>query len=381
MDGDAPASPVGPPPSPGVVSAPAGPSPLPEQASPEGDLPGQASPEAEDVDEADDGDEPKDVQELTESKKERKERRKKEKKDKEAAPPKPKMDKTMGYVKHEDLDWIWIGGAEDARDAVALKKHNVRYVLNCTHVRAEGGVSNFHDKDPFFSYKRLSMGDNATENLTSRFQPAWDFLETARVREDGGVLVHCQQGVSRSVSMVVAYMMKYYRFRFEDALKIAKESRSQACPNEGFTAQLKELDETLHTTNGYEKMPPKRKAPPVGAPLATVGPARPGVGPARGPVGPARPGVGPAAGPAVGAAKGPVGPARGPVGPARPGVGPQRGPVGPSAPGPAPRPAVGPAGPAKPEKRKVSGPAVGPARPEEGPSKPKKARSDAVDLT
>jgi len=295
-------------------------------------------------------------------------------------------DKTMGNIKDEELDWIWIGDAEDARDAPNLRKHNVRYILNCTPLRADGGVSNFHEKDSNFCYCRIAMGDNATEHLSSRFEESWQFLERARVREDGGVLVHCQQGVSRSVSMVLSYLMKYYGKTFGEALALAKTARKQACPNDGFTQQLKVLEETLRTTNGYEKVPPKRTralSGPIGpasrGAVASVGSSA--SGPARGPLGPS---VGPAAGPSIGPGRGPtVGPSRGP-----PPAGPSRGPlVGPS---------VGPGngvqassakGSALPttEKRKA-GPTVGPAKPVSGPvvdpSKTKKVRrGSSIDLT
>ncbi|CAE7674797.1 RRC1 [Symbiodinium pilosum] len=85
------------------------------------------------------------------------------------------------------------------------------YVLNCTPPRSDGGVANVYEKDPKFEYCRVSLGDNATETLQSRFEASWVFLEKARIREDGAVLIHCQQGVSRSVSMAMSYMMKYYR--------------------------------------------------------------------------------------------------------------------------------------------------------------------------
>merc|ERR1719229_841725 len=114
-----------------------------------------------------------------------------------------------------------------------------------------------------FDYHRVPVGDNATERLLPHFQDAWNFLERVRIREDGGVLVHCQQGVSRSVSMVLSYLMKYYRMTFDEALALAKAARKQACPNDGFEAQLRELDETLRRTNGYEKIPPKKKQAPA----------------------------------------------------------------------------------------------------------------------
>jgi len=269
----------------------------------------------------------------------------------------------MGALQHEELDWIFIGDADDARDASKMRAKNVRYVLNCTMGREFGGVHNYHEKDKYFDYCRLAMADNATEPLSTRLDKAFDFFEKVRVREDGGVLVHCQQGVSRSVSMVVAYLIKYYRFSFDEAKALCQKSRKQANPNEGFEKQLRELEENLRATNGFEPVPPPRKRPAEfpagGAVKAARGPA----GPARGPAGPARGPVGPA------------GPPRGPAGPSvGPGVGPSVGPaVGPSA-GPSVGPSVGPAaGPA-------CGPSVGPAvGPSVGPALPPKEKKEKKD--
>jgi len=270
----------------------------------------------------------------------------------------------MAALHHEELDWIFIGDADDARDASRLRSHNCKYVLNCTMPRADGGVMNYHEKDKSFEYLRLAMADNATEPLEARIEKAWDFLEKVRIREDGNVLVHCQQGVSRSVSMVVAYLIKYYRFTFDDAKALCQKSRKQACPNEGFENQLREMEEKLKATNGFEKVPPSRKRAaviPAGGPMkAARGPS----GPARGPSGPVGPPRGPA-GPPRGPAGPPSGPARGPVGPA----GPPRGPVGPAGP-PSAGPSVGPAGP-------PVGPSVGPAAgPSVGPALPSKEKKD-----
>eukprot|EP00929_Paragymnodinium_shiwhaense_P080209 TRINITY_DN4181_c0_g2_i1.p1 TRINITY_DN4181_c0_g2~~TRINITY_DN4181_c0_g2_i1.p1 ORF type:complete len:2085 (-),score=719.12 TRINITY_DN4181_c0_g2_i1:212-6466(-) len=294
-----------------------------------------ASPSPEQDDEGTD----KDAKENKEGKQKKEKKDKKEKKEKTGLNlPAHLKSQTMGALQNEELDWIWIGNADDARDCVALRKHDVKYILNCTQPRNNGGVSNYHEKDPNFTYCRLAMGDNSTERLATRFQTAWDFFEKVRVREDGGVLVHCQQGVSRSVSMVICYLMKYYRWTYDDALKLCRKTRAQAGPNEGFEGQLREFEEELRKTNAYEKTPPPRKKRQleVGAPAGAA--KRPNVGPARGPAGPAR---GPA-GAAPGPARGPVGPAVGPAGP----------PAGPSV-GPSVGPAVGPGvGPAMPEKVK-----------------------------
>lgn len=47
-------------------------------------------------------------------------------------------------------------------------------------------------------------------------------------------------GRSRSVSIVLAYLIKYHKMTFEDGLKLVKLNRSIAIPNDGFIEQLKE---------------------------------------------------------------------------------------------------------------------------------------------
>merc|ERR1719213_311128 len=145
------------------------------------------------------------------------------------------------------------------------------------------------------------MADNATQDITHALEKAWDFFEKARIREDGNILVHCQQGVSRSVSMVISYLIKYYWYSFDDAKALCLGCRKQANPNEGFEKQLREMEEHLKATNGFEKVPPSRKR----AAAATIGGIQK-------------------------AARGPAGPPRGPAGPARGPAGPPRGPAGPS---------------------------------------------------
>eukprot|EP00439_Symbiodinium_sp_Y106_P084170 s351_g25.t1 len=71
-------------------------------------------------------------------------KKKKEKKEKKAEVVK---DEKMGQVKVEDLDWIWIGGAEDARDREALERANIRQQLveriNFCKQQEHGRVGNF----------------------------------------------------------------------------------------------------------------------------------------------------------------------------------------------------------------------------------------------
>ncbi|CAD7943621.1 unnamed protein product [Amoebophrya sp. A25] len=110
------------------------------------------------------------------------------------------------------LPWLFIGGKDEAKDLNLLRKHNVKYVINCTPPKTEGGLLNFHEKSHAgaISYLRLRMQDNASEKLERWLPPAFEFLNQCRIRQDGACLVHCKEGISRSVSVVIAYMLAHF---------------------------------------------------------------------------------------------------------------------------------------------------------------------------
>ncbi len=55
----------------------------------------------------------------------------------------------------------------------------------------------------------------------------------------GRVLVHCSQGVSRSVTLVIAYLMWRHGQCFEEAFAAVKAARGVANPNIGFVCQVR----------------------------------------------------------------------------------------------------------------------------------------------
>lgn len=54
----------------------------------------------------------------------------------------------------------------------------------------------------------------------------------------GSVLVHCAAGQSRSVAIVVAFLIWHLGMSFDDAMKHVKSRRLCACPNIGFVKAL-----------------------------------------------------------------------------------------------------------------------------------------------
>ncbi|XP_061051638.1 dual specificity protein phosphatase 22 isoform X4 [Eubalaena glacialis] len=122
----------------------------------------------------------------------------------------------------------------DARDAEQLSKNKVTHILS-VHDSARPTLEGV-------KYLCIPAADSPSQNLTRHFKESIQFIHECRLRGEG-CLVHCLAGVSRSVTLVVAYIMTVTDFGWEDALRTVRAGRSCANPNLGFQRQLQEFEE------------------------------------------------------------------------------------------------------------------------------------------
>lgn len=97
------------------------------------------------------------------------------------------------------------------------------------------------------------------ENIIQHFPTAIDFIDDALKDKNGtnAVLVHCFYGVSRSSTLVIAYLMKKYSLTYQKAFERAKSKRSLVHPNHGFAVQCKlfyKMNYTIDPQNKYYKV-------------------------------------------------------------------------------------------------------------------------------
>jgi len=100
------------------------------------------------------------------------------------------------------------------------------------------------DAETKHSDKRINVMDADGVDLKSHFDDAANWIH-ARLTENiiNKVLVHCFAGISRSPSIVAAYMIKYHNYGASRALATIKAYRSIIYPNNGFRQQLEEYAE------------------------------------------------------------------------------------------------------------------------------------------
>lgn len=159
-------------------------------------------------------------------------------------------DKNGGLVKRDKIaffdkecskvaEHIYLGGDAVAKDREILKQNGITHVLNCV-----GFVCPEYFKADFV-YRTLWLQDSPSEDITSILYDVFDYFED--VREQGGrVFVHCCQGVSRSTSLVIAYLMWREGQSFDDAFQYVKAARGIADPNMGFACQLLQCQKRVH---------------------------------------------------------------------------------------------------------------------------------------
>lgn len=125
---------------------------------------------------------------------------------------------------------LFLGDVYAAHNTKELKKRNITHIVTCTV-----GVS-----PPFpeaFQYKHLKILDCAAETINEHFAETSSFIASA-MEEGGRVLVHCIRGVSRSATIVCAYLMTALKISHIDAVKTVRAKRPIARPNYGFMMQL-----------------------------------------------------------------------------------------------------------------------------------------------
>lgn len=134
---------------------------------------------------------------------------------------------------------LYLGNAANSEDVEALTKHNIKYVLNVT-----ADLPNVFEATGAIKYMQIPIADHWSQNLATYFPQAIQFIEEART-SDTGVLVHCLAGVSRSVTITVAYLMSSLRLSLNDAFTLVRSRKSNIAPNFHFMEQLNSFEKEL----------------------------------------------------------------------------------------------------------------------------------------
>ncbi|XP_062975445.1 dual specificity protein phosphatase 9 [Elgaria multicarinata webbii] len=142
---------------------------------------------------------------------------------------------------------LYLGSARDSANMDTLAKLGIHYILNVTP-----NLPNLFEKNGDFHYKQIPISDHWSQNLSQFFPEAIEFIDEALSR-NCGILVHCLAGISRSVTVTVAYLMQKLNLSLNDAYDLVKRKKSNISPNFNFMGQLLDFEKSLGLSRGSQR--------------------------------------------------------------------------------------------------------------------------------
>jgi atypical dual specificity phosphatase len=134
---------------------------------------------------------------------------------------------------NEVADNLYVGNISTATNKELLQEKGITHIINILSHRFEPYPSDFE-------YMHIHAYDVINWTLIYNFQATNLFIRDA-LKDGGKVYIHCMCGVSRSVSVLLAYLMTQSTKSLDVLLKEVQSARPVANPNPGFITQLIEF--------------------------------------------------------------------------------------------------------------------------------------------
>jgi hypothetical protein len=150
--------------------------------------------------------------------------------------------KSINDVKITELSdntGIFIGNWLSTKPEI-LKKYNIRFVMSI------GGSNPVNNGIQNIQFMHVDIDDTprAASKLNSTLQTLLSYIRQKN-NEKQNCLIHCNSGISASVTVGVAYLIKYNKMSLRDAKTHILQRIPIACPNEGFCQVLEYFEERI----------------------------------------------------------------------------------------------------------------------------------------
>ena len=139
----------------------------------------------------------------------------------------------------EIIPRLWLGSRH-------VRESNPSFMSQITHLVDASNLSTL--PAPMCKHVYIvPVTDSKDSLLCSHFERVSLLIKSAIDNDNdaagsiNNVLVHCNQGISRSASLVIAYLIMENGFTLREAFRLVKKLRPSVLPNSGFLSQLIEL--------------------------------------------------------------------------------------------------------------------------------------------
>ncbi|CAN0505778.1 unnamed protein product, partial [Ectocarpus sp. 12 AP-2014] len=146
-----------------------------------------------------------------------------------------KLEKYKYECSEVSSSFLYVSGEDAAKQQGLVASKGITHIINC----AGPQCPNYLEYTGRFNFLRLNFYDHRTEDCAWFMYQAFDFMKAAE-EQRGRVLVHCVQGVSRSCTLAIAWLMLTKGVDYDEAYLRVRQGRPICAPNTGFICSLLE---------------------------------------------------------------------------------------------------------------------------------------------
>lgn len=146
---------------------------------------------------------------------------------------------------------LYLGKKEIASDLKRIIEYNITSIINCA-----SEIPNYFEKVGI-NYKKLKLIDSIESYIYDYFEDCSLEIYTS-LSKGQSVLVHCKEGKSRSVSIVIAFLMRFMKINLKGCLKLLKTKNVVIGINAGFQRSLMDYEIKLFGKNSVNFFPKRR---------------------------------------------------------------------------------------------------------------------------
>ncbi|GAA93381.1 uncharacterized protein L969DRAFT_89515 [Mixia osmundae IAM 14324] len=130
---------------------------------------------------------------------------------------------------HEVIPGLFIGDLASSQNFPLLREHGIHNIISAMKQR--------YVVPEDFAITRIAVDDNNSTDMISHFKRSNEIIRHS-LNQGHGILVHCQAGVSRSTTLVAAFLMSEFDLEVEEAIARIQSVRTIVEPTEFFMGQL-----------------------------------------------------------------------------------------------------------------------------------------------
>jgi len=150
---------------------------------------------------------------------------------------------------------LFLSNWEASNNKSLIAKKQIKAVITIETTPKPRDILEFY-KANNIDFMYLALGDLPSENIAKYFNTSYDFINR-HISRGESVLVHCAAGVSRSVTLVINYIIRKYfigqsndspDFIVDWVINFIRGVRPYVNPNSGFRNQLINASPTRYRT-------------------------------------------------------------------------------------------------------------------------------------